>query len=48
MDIMDKLRSSDVEVQLVKSGQHRLSEPEDLRRMLAALDALLYVLTPGE
>lgn len=44
MDIMDKLRSTDVEVQLIKSGQHRLSEPEDLQRMLRTLDGLIEVL----
>ena len=41
MDIMDRLHSADVEVQLIKSGLHRLSEPGDLQRLLATLDALI-------
>lgn len=39
--IAEKLRSSDVEVQLVKSGDHRLSEPADLARLVATVEALL-------
>ena len=33
LQIAEKLQSEDVEVQLVKSGDHRLSGPEDLRRL---------------
>ena len=39
--LADKLESSDVEVILVKDGDHRLSEPADLRRLEATLDRLL-------
>ena len=36
-----QLRSSDVQVTLVKDGDHRLSRVEDLARMLAQIDWLL-------
>lgn len=39
--IAARLRSDDVEVQLLKSGDHRLSEPTDLARLLTAVDTLL-------
>lgn len=39
--IMDKIRSTDVEVQFVKSGDHRLSEPHDIDRLLRTVGALL-------
>ena len=39
--IQEQLTSDDVEVQLVKNGGHRLSEPNDLDRMTRTLDALL-------
>ncbi len=35
------LASDDVEVQLVKSGDHRLSAPEDLARLIRTVDSLL-------
>jgi len=35
------LRSADVETTLVKDGAHRLSEPDDLKRLDATLEALL-------
>jgi pimeloyl-ACP methyl ester carboxylesterase len=35
------LRSADVEVTLVKDGGHRLSEPDDLKRLDATLEVLL-------
>ncbi len=35
------LAGDDVEVQLVKGGEHLLSEPADLRRLLRTLEALL-------
>ena len=41
LSLADKLRSTDVEVQLVKEGDHRLSEPEDLRRLLVTVEQLL-------
>ena len=41
MRIADKLRSGDVEITLVKDGDHRLSEPADLERLGATLEALL-------
>lgn len=41
LSLAENLRSTDVEVQLVKDGDHRLSEPEDLRRLLATVEQLL-------
>lgn len=32
--IAEQLRGTDVEIQLVKSGDHRMSEPQDLERLL--------------
>ncbi|MGF1641198.1 MAG: alpha/beta fold hydrolase [Rhodospirillales bacterium] len=39
--IAEKLRSTDVEITLIKNGQHRLSEPDDLERLCETLEALL-------
>ena len=39
--IMDKVTSTDVEVQFVKTGDHRLSEPHDIARLLRTVGALL-------
>lgn len=39
--IAEKLLSDDVAVQLVKSGDHRLSRPEDIQRLLHVIDELL-------
>lgn len=39
--LAEKLASSDVEVQLVKDGDHRLSRPADLERLGRTLEALL-------
>ncbi|HLN24960.1 MAG TPA: alpha/beta hydrolase [Patescibacteria group bacterium] len=39
--LQEHLLSDDVEVTLVKSAGHRLSEPEDLARMLRVLEGLL-------
>lgn len=39
--LAESLRSTDVEVQLVKSGDHRLSEPEDIRRLEVTVGQLL-------
>ena len=41
LDIAERLRSADVQVTLVKDGDHRLSRPQDLRLLTATLDALL-------
>jgi len=38
--LAEKLTSMDVEVTLVKSGDHRLSTPEDMTRMLAVVEGL--------
>ena len=38
--IAETLESDDVEVQLVKAGDHRLSTPEDLARLTATIEAL--------
>ena len=40
LSIQDKLRSDDVEVALVKDGDHRLSEPHDIERLLATVRGL--------
>ena len=39
--LQDGLTSTDVEVTLVKSGEHRLSEPADIERMYSVLEGLL-------
>jgi len=39
--IMDRVRGDDVEVQLVKAGEHRLSEDHDLERLRRTVAALL-------
>jgi len=39
--LSDKLRSDDVEVTLVKAGDHRLSEPNDIDRLTRTLGGLL-------
>lgn len=44
LKLQEKLLSSDVEVTLVKDGDHRLSEPADLKRLNAILDSLLDTL----
>lgn len=40
LEIADKLDSSDVQVTLVKEGDHRLSRPQDLALLTATLDSL--------
>lgn len=47
LELAQQLQSADVELQLVKSGDHRLSEPRDLRRLLGTLDHLLADLDAG-
>ncbi|MBM3566389.1 MAG: alpha/beta hydrolase [Alphaproteobacteria bacterium] len=39
--IAEKIASTDVEVVLIKNGGHRLSEPENLKRLCDAVGALL-------
>jgi len=39
--LAQRLASADVEITLVKDGDHRLSRPEDLRRLIATLETLL-------
>jgi pimeloyl-ACP methyl ester carboxylesterase len=39
--IAEQLRSADVEVLLVKSGDHRLSEPQDMQRLTETVGQLL-------
>jgi len=47
LEIQAKLRSADVEVTLVKDGDHRLSRPEDIQRLCRTLDALCDRLGAG-
>lgn len=42
--IAESITSDDVEVTLIKSGDHRLSEPVDLDRLLAVIERLLQTL----
>lgn len=39
--LADRLRSTDIEITLVKDGDHRLSRPEDLERLCDVLELLL-------
>jgi pimeloyl-ACP methyl ester carboxylesterase len=39
--LAEKLRSEDVEIQLVKAGDHRLSRPRDLVRLRSILESVL-------
>ncbi|QXQ06741.1 alpha/beta hydrolase [Sphingosinicellaceae bacterium] len=41
LDLAERLRSPDVQVTLVKDGDHRLSRLQDLALLVATLDALL-------
>lgn len=41
LELAEKLSTTDVEVQLIKAGDHRLSEPQDLQRMFATVRQLL-------
>ena len=49
LQIARQLQSKDVQVQLVKAGDHRLSEPEDLQRLLQTIFHLRETLnnSPG-
>ncbi len=46
--IQDRLTGGDVEVTLVKDGDHRLSEPEDLARLTRTLEGLLEKIEPQD
>jgi pimeloyl-ACP methyl ester carboxylesterase len=39
--LAERLRSSDVQTLLIKDGDHRLSRPRDIARIVAALESLL-------
>ena len=41
LTIAEKLESGDVEVILVKDGDHRLSEPQDLERLCRVVSDLI-------
>ena len=41
LKLAERLAGADVEITLVKDGRHRLSEPADLARLAAIMDALL-------
>ena len=43
--LMRKLRSSDVQLNVLKGGGHRLSEPNEIRAILATVEALLEPMT---
>jgi pimeloyl-ACP methyl ester carboxylesterase len=45
--LADRLVAEDVEITLVKAGDHRLSEPRDLDRLCETLDRLLVRLDAG-
>lgn len=47
LDIATRLRSADVQVTLVKDGDHRLSRPQDLDLLLATVAKLIAKLTEG-
>jgi pimeloyl-ACP methyl ester carboxylesterase len=40
LKLAERLESDDVEVELIKAGDHRLSTPADLRRITAAIERL--------
>ena len=44
LDIADRVSSSDVQVTLVKDGDHRLSRPQDIALLTATLDDVLETL----
>ena len=44
LDIADRLRSDDVQVSLVKDGDHRLSRPQDIALLLRLIGDLLGIL----
>lgn len=48
MRLLERLRSPQIELSLVKDGDHRLSRDEDLDRLCHVLDRLLHRLEPEE
>lgn len=40
LELMDQLETQDVETTFVKDGDHRLSEPQDIARLIAAVDGV--------
>lgn len=45
--LMDKFAGDDVVLTLIKNGDHRLSEPQDLKRLSAALEDLISAAAPS-
>ncbi len=45
LTLADRLNSKQVQVVLHKNGNHRLSEPQDLKLILTNLEHLIYILT---
>jgi pimeloyl-ACP methyl ester carboxylesterase len=43
LDIAERLRSDDVQVHLVKDGDHRLSRPRDITQLIGVIEALTDV-----
>jgi pimeloyl-ACP methyl ester carboxylesterase len=41
LNLADKITGKDVEVLLIKDGDHRLSRPQDLKRLCAVLDDMM-------
>jgi pimeloyl-ACP methyl ester carboxylesterase len=46
LELVDRLSCDDVELILIKDGEHRLSRPEDLRRLERAVAALVADIEP--
>ncbi len=40
MQLVEHLAQDDVSLTLVKDGDHRLSRPEDLERLIAAIEGI--------
>jgi dipeptidyl aminopeptidase/acylaminoacyl peptidase len=40
--LLDLLTGDDLEFTLIKNGEHRLSEPADLRRLIATIASLAH------
>jgi len=47
MELVEKLESRDVVLQLVKNGDHRLSGPDDLQHLKRALNGILAASSPA-
>jgi dipeptidyl aminopeptidase/acylaminoacyl peptidase len=45
--LMDRLRSADVQLTIVKGGEHRLSAPHEIATILRALGELVERLEPS-